>query len=153
VDWATASALATGAGTLVLAVATFGSVKSANRSARVAERALMAGQRPLLVPSRLEDPPVKVGFMDDRWLLVPGGQGADEVTAEAVYLAISVRNVGTGIAVLHGWRFRAERPPDSESPDLDGFTRLRATSISRPATPASGKGPSATRRRPTSRRR
>jgi hypothetical protein len=124
VDWATASALATSAGTLVLAVATFASVKSANRSARVAERALMAGQRPLIVPTRLDDPPVKVGFIDSKWLVVPGGQGVAEVGPAAVYLAISVRNVGTGIAVLHGWRFRGERADDGEMPDVDGFTRL-----------------------------
>ena len=37
-DWVTISSLATAGGTLVLAVATFSSVRSANRSARVAER-------------------------------------------------------------------------------------------------------------------
>ena len=35
-DWVTISSLATAGGTLVLAVATFSSVRSANRSARVA---------------------------------------------------------------------------------------------------------------------
>ena len=42
-DWVTISALATAGGTLVLAGATFSSVKSANRAARVAERSLLAG--------------------------------------------------------------------------------------------------------------
>ncbi len=55
-DWVTISALATAGGTLVLAVATFSSVRSSNRSARVAERALMAGLRPVLMPSHLEGP-------------------------------------------------------------------------------------------------
>ena len=55
-DWVTISSLATAGGTLVLAVATFSSVKSANRSARVAERSLLAGQRPLLIPSKEDDP-------------------------------------------------------------------------------------------------
>jgi hypothetical protein len=41
-DWVTISSLATAGGTLVLAVATFSSVRSANRSARVAERSLLA---------------------------------------------------------------------------------------------------------------
>jgi hypothetical protein len=50
-DWATISSLATAGGTLVLAVATFSSVKSANRSARLAEQSLMVGLRPVLVPS------------------------------------------------------------------------------------------------------
>jgi hypothetical protein len=61
-DWTTVSALATGGGTLVLAVATFASVRSANRAARAAERSLMAGLRPLLVPSRLDDGSQKVYF-------------------------------------------------------------------------------------------
>src|ERR1039457_6034019 len=42
-DWVTISSLATAGGTLVLAVATFSSVRSANRSARVAERSLLVG--------------------------------------------------------------------------------------------------------------
>lgn len=54
-DWATISSLATAGGTLVLAVATFASVRSANRSARTAERTLLAGQQPLLVSSREQD--------------------------------------------------------------------------------------------------
>ncbi|MEY2476019.1 MAG: hypothetical protein QOG87_1334 [Actinomycetota bacterium] len=53
-DWATISSLATAGGTLVLAVATYASTRSANRAARVAERALLAGLRPVLVQSRLE---------------------------------------------------------------------------------------------------
>ena len=48
VDWVTISALATAGGTLVLAAATFSAVRSSNRSARVAERALLAGLRPVL---------------------------------------------------------------------------------------------------------
>jgi hypothetical protein len=62
-DWNTVSSLATGGGTLVLALATFASVRSANRAARAAERSLLAGLRPLLVPSRLEDSEQKVFFM------------------------------------------------------------------------------------------
>jgi hypothetical protein len=54
-DWVTISSLATAGGTLVLAVATFSSVKSANRSARVAEQSLLVGLRPVLIPSREED--------------------------------------------------------------------------------------------------
>ena len=74
-DWVTISALASAGGTLVLAGVTVASVRSANRAARVAEQTLLAGQRPLLVPSRADDPAVKVGFQDDVWFLVPGGQG------------------------------------------------------------------------------
>jgi hypothetical protein len=40
----------------VLAIATFGAVRSSNRSARLAEQAFLMGQRPLVMPSRLDDP-------------------------------------------------------------------------------------------------
>ena len=62
IDWVTISSLATAGGTLVLAVATFASVRSANRAARAAEESLLDGLRPLLVTSRLQDPPEKVSF-------------------------------------------------------------------------------------------
>jgi hypothetical protein len=126
-DWVTISALATAAGTLVLALATFASVRSANRAARVAERSLLAGLRPLLLPSKLDDPPQKIGFVDDRWFLAPGGQGIAEVSDSAVYLAIPLRNVGSGIAVLHGWSFQAADQLErvvGEHGDPSRFTRL-----------------------------
>ena len=125
-DWVTISAIASAGGTLVLAAATFSSVKSANRAARVAEQSLLVGLRPLLLPSKLDDPAQKVGFSDDKWLMVPGGQGAADVGPDAVYLAIALRNVGSGIAVLHGWRFYPERRlgPDMQPTPLGEFTRL-----------------------------
>ena len=104
VDWVAVSAIVTAGATLVLAFATFASVRSANRAARAAERSLLAGLRPLLAPSRRDDTPQKVGFSDDKWFLVPGGGAIAEATDGVVYLAIAVRNVGSGIAVLHGWR-------------------------------------------------
>jgi hypothetical protein len=125
VGWVTISALATAGGTLVLAIATFASVRSANRAARVAEQSLLVGMRPLLVHSRLDDPTQKISFQDDKWLVVDGGRAAVDASAEAVYLAISVRNAGAGIALLHGWRFYPERVlGSSEQPPLDSFTRL-----------------------------
>ena len=124
-DWVTVSALATAGGTLVLAGATFASVRSANRAARVAERSLLAGLRPLLMPSRLDDPPQKVTFIDERVLVTKGGEGAAEASSEAVYLAISVRNAGTGIAVLHGWCFYPERLVGGGTPPpREEFSRL-----------------------------
>jgi hypothetical protein len=123
-DWATISSIGTAAGTLALAVATLASVRSANRAARVAERSLLAGLRPLLVPSRLQDDPQKVGFVDEHWLTVEGGRAAAEVTPEAVYLVISLRNVGAGMAVLHGWSFEPRITRNDAPPELDTFTRL-----------------------------
>ncbi len=124
-DWVTISALATAGGTLVLAGATFASVRSANRAARVAEESLLAGIRPLLMPSRLEDAPVKVTFVDNHLARVPGGGGIAEATESALYFAISVRNVGNGIAVMDGWRVELDSPISQvESPSLDAFHRL-----------------------------
>ena len=122
----TISALATAGGTLVLAGATFASVRSANRAARVAEMSLLAGQRPLLVQSRTDDPVQKVGFADDAWLVARGGQGDARATDEAVYFAIAIRNVGTGIAVLHGWHLfpELELRPDNTPTPLEDFTML-----------------------------
>jgi hypothetical protein len=102
-DWATISSLATAGGTLVLAVATFTSVRSANRVARTAERALQVGLRPVLVTSRLQDPPEKMLWGDRRWTTVAGGHAAVEEADGNIYFALSLRNVGTGIAVLAGW--------------------------------------------------
>ncbi len=110
----------------MLAAATFSSVKSANRAARVAERSLLANLRPLLLPSKLDDPPQKVGFADDKWMMIPGGQGAADVSPEVIYLGMALRNVGTGIAVLHGWHFYPERllGGDQGPTPIDDFTRL-----------------------------
>jgi hypothetical protein len=108
-DWTTIASLATAAGTLVLAIATFAAVRSANRSARATERALLAGIRPVLAPSRFEDPPEKVGFVDNHWVRVQGGRGVAEATDDAIYFAIALRNVGSGLAVLDRWDFHADR--------------------------------------------
>jgi hypothetical protein len=127
-DWVTISALASAGGTLVLAGVTVASVRSANRAARVAEQSLLAGQRPLLVPSRTEDPAVKAGFQDNVWFSVPGGQGIARATDGVDYFVISVRNVGTGIAVLHGWHLLPEllfEPGEHVvPPPLENFTTL-----------------------------
>jgi len=100
-------------------------VRSANRSARVAEESLLASVRPLLVPTRFDDPTLKVGFGDDHWVHVHGGTGTIEVTDEAVYMTMSLRNAGSGIAVLHGWRLDdADSLGAQERPSLDDFRRL-----------------------------
>lgn len=120
----TISSLATAGGTLVLGVATFASVRSANRAARAAERSLLAGLRPLLVPSRLDDPVQRVGFGDGRWFATPGGGGMAEA-GDAIHLTMSLRNAGSGIAVLHGWRVQtAPSMGTAAPPPADDFRRL-----------------------------
>jgi hypothetical protein len=124
-DWATVADLATAGGTLVLALATFAAVRSSNRSARLAERSLQAGLRPLVLPSHLEDPPEKVGFQDDHWIRVEGGHAHAEVTDEVIYLAIALRNVGSGLAVLNAWEFYPGRELGRVArPDPSNFRQL-----------------------------
>jgi hypothetical protein len=129
-DAATISSLATAGGTLVLAVATFASVRSANRSARVAEEALMVNMRPLLIPSRLNDPPQKLFFQEGNAFRVEGGRGFAEFDdgTDVVYLGLSLRNSGQGIGVIHGWRFQEGREINPQRPDPDTF-RLQQLDI------------------------
>jgi hypothetical protein len=125
VEWATIASLATAGGTLVLAVSTFASVRSANRAARAAERSFLVGLQPLLVPSRLHDPEQKVSWIDHQHVLLSGGTGFADVEGEndTVYLAMSVRNAGNGIAVMRAWQVYPEQLITEERPDLDGFRR------------------------------
>jgi hypothetical protein len=123
-EWTTVSSLATGAGTLVLAVATFASVRSANRAARVAEQALMVNLRPLLVPSRMDDTRQKVFFQEGRHMVLEGGRGGAEFDNGVVYLGISLRNAGPGIAVLHGWRFLTGIEINPPRPEPETFRRM-----------------------------
>ena len=111
-DWATVASAATAVGTLVLAAATFSSVRSSQRAAQATERGLLAGIRPLLVPSRLDDPEQKIGFIDDHWVHVAGGRASAEFTDDAIYLAVSLRNVGNGLAVLDRWHLIPDRVGD-----------------------------------------
>src|SRR5260370_12109155 len=101
VDWTTIASLATAAGTLILASATFVAVRSSNRAARIAEAALQEQRRPLLAPSRLEDPKQKIMFLEGHWVSAAGGRAAVEHLDGVVYLAISLRNVCTRIPVCH----------------------------------------------------
>jgi hypothetical protein len=102
-DWSTVASLGTAAGTLVLALATFVAVRSANRSARIAEYSMQIGIRPLLMPSRLEDSPQKIMWGDQHWSRLSGGGATVEMADDNAYLAMSLRNSGSGIAVIHGW--------------------------------------------------
>jgi hypothetical protein len=100
-DWASA---ATAGGTLVLAVATFASVRSANRAGRNAERALQVGLRPVLFSSRPHDTIQKIRWGDDHWAPLASGRALLDQKDGVIYMAMSLQNVGSGIAVLHGWR-------------------------------------------------
>jgi hypothetical protein len=124
-DTSTIASLATAGGTLILALATFASTRSANRSARVSEQALKVGLRPVLFNARPQDPSQKVGYIDNHWLVLRDGLAAVQWTRENLYLAIPLRNVATGLAVLHGWYLWTEQAPvDAPPPPVEDFRRL-----------------------------
>jgi hypothetical protein len=132
-DWVTISSLATAGGTLALAVTTYASVRSANRAARVAELSLRAGLLPLLVESGDSDQTLRVNFYEIHGIAVPGGRAAVEIIDDNIYLVVSLRNVGNGIAVLHGGRvWPGRQGAGADPPPLDSF-RLLSRDIYVPA--------------------
>ena len=121
-DTSTIASLATAGGTLILAVATFTSTRTANRAARVSEQALKVGLRPVLFNARPQDPSQKVGYGDDHWLVLHDGLAAVQEANENIYLALPLRNVASGIAVLHGWHLWPRRAGiDDPHPELEDF--------------------------------
>jgi hypothetical protein len=109
-DWATIASVGTAAGTMVLGLATFASVRSANRAARTAERSLQVGLRPVLMPSRPQDPEERISWADGHATTVAPGAAYAWVQDGVVYLAIALRNAGAGLAVLRGWHVDTGRP-------------------------------------------
>jgi hypothetical protein len=122
-DTSTIASLATAGGTLVLAVATFSSTRSANRAARISELALQTQLRPVLFSAHTDDPPQKVSWADDHRVVLRDGLAAVQEVDGIAYLAIPLRNVGSGLAVLHGWHVWPERPSLEAPSDLDSFRR------------------------------
>ncbi len=131
--WPTVASLATAGGTLVLAIATFASVRSANRSARIAELALQEQRRPVLVQSRLDDPLQKIMFVDRHWVRVPGSGAVAEHVEGTIYLAMSLRNVGAGIGVLQGWAARAGMQRTTVAPVTEAEFRSQTRDLYIPA--------------------
>jgi hypothetical protein len=124
-DTSTIASLATAGGTLILAVATFSATRSANRAARVSEQALNVGLRPVLFNARPQDPPQKVGFADGHWLALRDGLAAMQQADGNIYMAIPLRNVASGLAVLDAWHLWPERPELNAGPaPLEQFRRL-----------------------------
>jgi hypothetical protein len=103
------ASITTAAGTLVLAVATFSATRSANRASRIAERSLLATLRPVLMNTQLGDPRQKIGFADQHWVHLEGPGAVIEQGDDAIYLAIGLRNFGSGIGILQAWYPIAER--------------------------------------------
>jgi hypothetical protein len=126
-DWVTISQVATAAGTSVLAVATFSSIRASKRSTDLAERSLRAGLRPLLVPSREDDPTERVRFGDGQIIMLEGHAGqlvvGENDHADRLYMGIALRNGGAGIAVIQAWQVivSVTTGASSDQPDPDTF--------------------------------
>jgi hypothetical protein len=83
----------------------------------------MVNTRPLLSPSRFNDPSQKVFFREGTAFVIEGGRGLvhHSDSAGVIYLALSLRNAGQGIGVIHGWRFQAGRELNPQRPDPGSF--------------------------------
>jgi hypothetical protein len=134
---ATLADIGTAAGTLVLAGATFVSVRASARSTRIAERALLAGQRPVLAPAGPDDPAASVQFADGRVFPLDSGQALVQRHAGVIYLAIPLCNVGAGLALLGGYHLQGEsasqvaRDPRGQARHLRGDPPPSVRSLSR----------------------
>jgi hypothetical protein len=71
--------------------------------APTAEYSMQIGIRPLLMSSRLTDTEQKIMWGDEHWARLSGSGAIAEVVDDNLYLAMSVRNSGSGVAVIHGW--------------------------------------------------
>jgi hypothetical protein len=121
-DTATIASLATAGGTLVLAIATFASTRSANRSARIAEKALDLNLRPVLIPAHEWDEAERVTFGDREIVQLRGGFASVEVRGDNLYFAAQLRNIGGGLGVLTAWWMDFDAEPSLEKPpDLGVF--------------------------------
>ena len=63
-------------------------------------------------------------FVEGVYLVAPGGAAVGEANDDAVLLAAALRNVGAGIAVLHGWHFYPELVTTAEHLPMEEFTRF-----------------------------
>src|SRR5205807_7866976 len=87
--------------------------------------------RPLRLPSRIEDPVVKINFIDEHLVHVRGGMGALEEVDGNLYMVMGLRNAVPGLAILHGW-FLPQDPDDlvewastMTPPEPEQFRRLK----------------------------
>src|SRR5262245_42218454 len=85
---------------------------------------MQIGIRPLLMSSRLTDTEQKIMWGDEHWARLSGSGATAEVVDDNLYLAMSVRNSGSGIAVIHGWHLvLQELQQDHAHAEPDEFRR------------------------------
>ncbi len=62
--------------------------------------------------------------MEGHWIKLKGGYGYATPTDDAIYFAISLRNVGQGLAVLDHWSFTTEQSVDNSPGTKNNYRRL-----------------------------
>jgi hypothetical protein len=78
----------------------------------------------VLFNARPDDPPQKVGFADDHWVRLRDGLAVVQDQDANIYLAMALRNVARGLAVVHGWHMIPERVvSDQPPPPVEEFRR------------------------------
>ena len=83
---------------------------------------MLAAQRPTLIPSHEDDAPERVRFVDGVVLEVPGHGGAVRCQDDNIYMAIALRNGGSGVALIHAWRAQGGDPSTAQDrPRLEDF--------------------------------
>jgi hypothetical protein len=78
------------------------------------------------MPSRLDDASEKITWREGKQTLVKGGRASVEQEGGDIFLALSLRNVGSGIAVLQSWRVSVlarPAPTALEAPEVGLFRR------------------------------
>ena len=105
------------------------------------------------MPSRLEDTVQKIMWGDEHWARLSGAGAVAEVAEDNLYLAMSVRNAGSGVAVIHGWHLvlqdlhqdhphaepgRVPSPASgcTSSVTMSGSGRARSANAMMPSTPS-----------------
>jgi hypothetical protein len=107
---------------------------------------MQIGIRPLLMSSRLTDTEQKIMWGDEHWARLSGSGAIAEVVDDNLYLAMSVRNSGSGVAVIHGWHLvLRELQQDTRTPSPTSSADSCETSASPATTSGSGRPRSANR--------
>ena len=135
---------------MLLAGATLSSVRSASRAAAAAERSILVGMRPVLLTSRMDDRAEKVFWIDEHWARVQGGHAYAQVVDGNLYMAVSLRNSGQGLAVLQSWTVTPDRLGGGDQhAELRRIPAAAAGPVrARPRTSATGTRPCAIPRTP-----
>ena len=137
-DWVAIASVSTALATLVLAFATFFSVRSANRTARAAEQSLAAQLWPLLAPARPGDPEHDVPFGVCAMVVVELREVATELAKLLAALLMAEVNVHFSYPLLthpRGFAALALHVDDTDCASSvllgEGFKLLSQADISR----------------------